>query len=165
VLTQCCLSLKYISCSQFEYRNEIFYPPYWYDHANKPKIESINGDTTDEILQLDYNEQFDITWTGFTADKPDVPVTRVVFVAPSSVTHSFNANQRVVILPKVDIDAGTKTARMMTPPNPNIAPPQMYMMFLLNGKVYGPGRWVHLVDRQGVAKTGPKGVLLNPSSS
>jgi len=152
-----------VSPIRFEYRNEIFYPPYWYDHDNKPKIVAINGDnSTDSILQLDFNEQFTITWTGFTDANPNVPVTGVTLVAPSSVTHSFNANQRVVILPKVDIDLATKTARMLTPPNPYIAPPQMYMMFLLNGKVYGPGRWVHLVDKRGVAKTGPNGVLLNP---
>lgn len=146
---------------QFEYRNEIFYPPYWYDHANKPKIVSINGDSTDAILKLDFNERFTIEWTGFTDDNPDVAVTKVVLVAPSSVTHSFNANQRVVILPKVEIDLASKTATMLTPPHPNVAPPQMYMMFLLNGKTYGPGRWVHLVDKKGVAKTDARGNLVN----
>ena len=67
-----------------EYRMEIFYPPFWYDTANKPVIAS-------SPLSVTHNQQFVITYTG-------VNVTSVVFVATPATTHGVNQNQRVVKL-------------------------------------------------------------------
>jgi hypothetical protein len=132
----CCSSVL-----QAEYRNEIFYPPYWYDFANKPNISAIQGESDPAyIAQLFYDQEFTISWSS------NVPVTNVTIVAPSTVTHCFNTNQRVVVLPIVSVDNVAKSVTVKTPPNINIAVPQFYMLFLLNGKTYGSARWIQLQD-------------------
>ncbi len=139
--------------TQAEYRNEIFYPPYWYDDASKPGIEAINNNIYREsVVQLGYNETFNVTWSSqLTGDLGAVPVTGASFVAPSSVTHSYNPNQRVVRAEVVAVDRATGTLTLRTPPHPNVLPPQMLMLFLLNGKTYGSARWLQLVDTTGLA--------------
>jgi hypothetical protein len=83
------------------------------------------------------------------------PVTSVVMVAPSSTTHSFNMNQRVVVLPIEgrDFDAGVVSVR--SPPHPFVLPPQWVMVFALNGKTYSQGWWVKLVDTRGEGRVAP----------
>ena len=95
-------------------------------------------------------------------------------MAPSSTTHSFNTNQRVVKLVMTFVDtvsrvitltvrAGRFSPAVITsltcehrpplilptprqaPPSPNHAPPQKYMLFLLNGQIYSKATWVHLL--------------------
>mmetsp|Transcript_2810 Transcript_2810/g.4835 ORF Transcript_2810/g.4835 Transcript_2810/m.4835 type:complete len:655 (-) Transcript_2810:823-2787(-) len=136
-----------------EYRSEIFYPPYFYDMANKPRIITLNGDTSpSNVLVLGYNEAFIVSWGSELANTTGVtPVTSVSIVAASSTTHSFNFNQRVVFLPMTNIDNRAGVVRLLTPPNPFVAVPQYYMVFLLNGKTYSRGRWIQLVDKAGVA--------------
>lgn len=76
---------------------------------------------------------------------PNVQLTGACLVAPSSTTHSFNQNQRVVMLERV---ASTEPnwATFIAPPNANIAPPQMYMLFLLNGYTYSSAQWVRVAE-------------------
>ncbi len=69
-------------------------------------------------------------------------VTSVVLVAPSAVTHSFNTNQRVVVLP-ITANAGGQVT-VSVPSNVNLLPKQFYLLFVLNGKTYSEGRWVRL---------------------
>jgi hypothetical protein len=45
------------------------------------------------------------------------------------VTHSFNSDQRFVGLHITSTSAGTLTLR--APPNPSVAPPGYYLLFLL----------------------------------
>lgn len=138
------------SKSQAEYRNEIFYPPYWYDFDNKPIITAINSNSNfapGNVLQVGYGEELLISYASLTGKKTP-KVTDISIVAPSSTTHSFNFNQRVVFLPVVRVDPVARTIRVQTPPNPNVAMPQMYMIFPLNGKTYGPARWIQLVDKK-----------------
>jgi hypothetical protein len=72
--------------------------------------------------------------------------TQVSLVAPSVVTHSYNANQRVVFLPILTKDITTRTLTVRAPPTPNHAPPQQYMLFLLRGKTHSPrAAWVRLM--------------------
>ena len=71
-------------------------------------------------------------------------VTSAVFVAPSSTTHCFNTNQRVVGLTIVSNDVLNKVLVLAAPPNANIAPPQFYMLFVLNGLTYSRATWVRL---------------------
>ncbi|KAL6756608.1 hypothetical protein V8C86DRAFT_2646145 [Haematococcus lacustris] len=131
-----------------EYRNEIFYPPYWFDTANKPAITSMNGNTNvSNVLVLGYGEDLVLTWSSFLPGSRPVPVTAVSIVAPSSVTHSFNFNQRVVFLPIVRLDSDAGYVRVTTPPTPSIAVPQFYMLFIMNGKTYSSAWWIQLVDR------------------
>jgi hypothetical protein len=57
---------SFVPYPQAEYRNEIFYPPYWYDNANKPVITAINGNTNQaNIPQFGYGETFVISWAAF----------------------------------------------------------------------------------------------------
>jgi hypothetical protein len=132
--------------SQNEFRIEIFHTPYSLDNENKPKIVSVDGSTdATTVVELGYDAEFDIEWDKFLDDSTEeITVTSVVLVAPSTSTHSYNNNQRVIILPIVTNDAATKTVTVKTPPNANIAPPQHYMLFLNNEKTYSHARWVHL---------------------
>ncbi|KAG1679121.1 hypothetical protein FOA52_000476 [Chlamydomonas sp. UWO 241] len=125
------------SPAKAEYRNEIFYPPYFYDTWNKPVI-------LDAPARVRYNEQFTILWSG--EENANVPVTAAVLVAPSSTTHSFNTNQRAVKLLPVFNDQGAKMLTVRAPPTKDHAPPQMYMLFLLNGDIYSRAQWVTLGD-------------------
>ncbi len=74
-----------------DYRVEIYYPPYYYRTTEKPAITSLSSEV------MDYGEPFQLSY-----DFPNAPagaafnVTRVVLMAPSSCTHSFNTNQRLV---------------------------------------------------------------------
>eukprot|EP00798_Chlamydomonas_sp_ICE-L_P022033 gene22033-29096_t len=70
-----------------EYRVEIFYPPFWFDIENKPRIVT-------SPLGFTFREEFDVWYAGENSNQGKV--TSAVLVAPSSTTHSFNMNQRVV---------------------------------------------------------------------
>ncbi len=122
-------------CSQNEYRWEILHTPYSLDSANKPRVVNINGGTA--IPSLTYSSQFSVKWDG-------PAVTGVALVAPSSDTHGYNNNQRVVFLRIMARDNGEKLVTVRTPTRLALAPPQSYMLFLLNGKTYSRARWVRL---------------------
>lgn len=131
------------STSRYEYRNEIFYTPYYFDTANKPVI-SVSQ------TELGYGQTVTITWSG------SVHVTSVSLVAPSSSSHSYNANQRVIVLKPISVDYVKKTFTVMTPPTPFVAPPQYYMLFAMNRKTMGKAKWVKLVDTKGQGKMSGK---------
>lgn len=76
-----------------DYRVEVFYPPYYYMTADKPRIVSTSSDQLDYLGTLTIRYSFPTPSAG---SSPDRRVTRVVLVAPSSCTHSFNTNQRLV---------------------------------------------------------------------
>jgi hypothetical protein len=116
---------------------------YFFDDANKPSIVAINGQAAETpIPVLKYNQQFTVTWAPFQSGATGVAVTKVVLAAPSAMTHSFNANQRVVNLRRVSASGNQVT--LLTPLDAATAPPQLYMVFVLNGKTYGPSRWIKL---------------------
>ena len=70
-------------------------------------------------------------------------MTRAVLVAPSSVTHAVDMNQRYVPLRVKDRDAGTLSVRM--PGDADIAPPGYYMLFVLDRSgTPSVARWVRL---------------------
>lgn len=127
-----------------EYRLEVFYPPFWFQENLKPVISA----TQSEVMS--YNKLFVVkyTWSSpVTAAANGLTVTRVVLSAPCSNTHSYDSNQRLVGLEVVANVGGALT--VLGPPNVNIAPPGMYMLFLLNGDVYSAARWVRLVPPGG----------------
>ncbi|PNW76383.1 hypothetical protein CHLRE_11g467539v5 [Chlamydomonas reinhardtii] len=127
-----------------EYRIEVFRPPMWFNVTAKPNIVSIDEDTWDDedgVNVMQYGAPFALTYSMFyESDK----VTSAVLVAPSSTTHSTNMNQRVVGLQVLQHDAATRRLIVSGPPHINIAPPGWYMLFLLNGDVYGQSEWVRL---------------------
>ncbi len=115
--------------------------PYTLDVANKPAFVSVAGNTDDRAtVTVSYNGRLTIDWEPARAGSSGVNVTGVTLVAPSSDTHSHNSNLRVIRLPILRSSAGQLTVAL--PPNANVAPPQSYMMFLLNRKTYSIGRWV-----------------------
>jgi hypothetical protein len=126
---------------------EVFSPPYALDTTFMPEITSI-GDTTDAtaITDASYGEELTVTWRSKEEGAELVDVTSVSLVAPSAVTHSFNNNQRVVFLEVVENTKGDDEGRLTVrlPAAPEIAPPQMYMLFINNGKTYGRAWWVNL---------------------
>ncbi|GIL93152.1 hypothetical protein Vretimale_19388 [Volvox reticuliferus] len=125
--------------SKAEYRVEIFSPPYFFMEESKPSIVR----TSSNIMS--YTVPFTITYT-FPAGWASNRLTRVVLVAPSSTTHSYNTNQRLVGLEVIANIVGSPNGVVTVrgPPNINIAPPGMYMLFLLNGDVYSKAIWVTL---------------------
>jgi Domain of unknown function (DUF1929)/PKD domain len=62
-----------------------------------------------------------------TTTLPDVK--SVVLVRPGSVTHAFDMEQRLVGL---TFTAASGALTVNSPPNPNVAPPGFYLLFLLN---------------------------------
>lgn len=92
------------------------------------------------VLRVTYNEEFEVIYTGET--NPDVIATAATIVAPSSCTHSFNMNQRVIKLVIVAHDTANHRLRLRAPPSANHFPPQMGMLFLLNGKAYSKAAWI-----------------------
>ncbi|GLC38399.1 hypothetical protein PLESTM_000723100 [Pleodorina starrii] len=127
-----------------EYRIEIFRPPCWFNLTAKPTIENMDVSTWDEddgVNVMQYGSPFGLRYSMFYATDR---VTTAVLVAPGSTTHSTNMNQRVVGLEIVSQDAETRRLVLKGPPTANIAPPGWYMLFLLNGEVYGQSAWVRL---------------------
>lgn len=113
-------------------------PPYYFQFDSKPTIQNISATT------MQYGQRFTISYTMFDAS---LNADRAVLVAPSATTHSTNMHQRVVGLKVVDNPANDNNPKVMVvegPPNRNIAPPGMYMLFLLNGDVYSKAVWVTL---------------------
>jgi hypothetical protein len=96
---------------------EIYSPPYLFRGA-RPQVGAAPS-------QVAYGR-------AFTVETPDAAsIADVTWIRLGSVTHSFNAGQRINRL------AFSKTADGLevTPPaDPNLAPPGDYMLFLLNGE-------------------------------
>jgi hypothetical protein len=115
---------------------EIFEPPYLFDgnrKAPRPKLKRAPA-------LLTWNQS---TRLRVKAARGDRPVTRAVLVAPSSVTHAVDMNQRYVPLRVKDRDARTLSVRM--PGDADIAPPGYYMLFVLDRSgTPSVARWVRL---------------------
>jgi hypothetical protein len=153
-------SLSCPSLVQTDTRQEEYKPPYALDTANAPRITSIaNGLTTNTnptvTVQANYGAKLTIKWAAKSGSSTNVPVTSVVLMAPSSATHGFNNNQRLVYLPfSVVVTGTTSTLTATLPPapsagsvitGPNVAPPQHYLLFLNNGKTNSRAWWVQLL--------------------
>ncbi|HEV7191756.1 MAG TPA: galactose oxidase-like domain-containing protein [Jatrophihabitantaceae bacterium] len=109
-------------------RLEIFSPPYLFQ-GPRPVVTSVSGS------QFDYAGNIDIT--------TDSPVSRVVLIHPTAVTHANDMSGRFVELVKTVNSDGSVTASM--PANANLAQPGYWMMFVLNSaNVPSVATWVHL---------------------
>ena len=98
-----------------ELNAEIFSPPYLFRGA-RPSIASAAG-------AVGYGQQFFV-------GTPDAgQVVRATLVRLSSVTHSFDQNQRFLELSLVRVAGGLGLA---APANGNLAPPGHYMLFIVN---------------------------------
>ncbi|PNH11506.1 hypothetical protein TSOC_001623 [Tetrabaena socialis] len=156
--------------SKAEYRVEIFSPTYFFQDNVKPAIV----DTQSGFMDYDGTfsvtfafpsvvgggpggAPFDVAGRGGALQpgggRPagrgnggvsSLRVTSAVLVAPCSCTHSFNTHQRLVGLRIVSNSASDGSLVVRGPPDINVAPPGMYMLFLLNGNVYSRASWVTL---------------------
>jgi hypothetical protein len=134
-----------------ELRTELFTPPPALDTASMPAILSVGYSTkAEEVVSVTYGSQLTISWKPKLDSGVMVDVTKVSLVAPGCATHGHNANQRLVWLPivakEVDSAARTGVLTVTLPTDKPVAPPQMYMLFLNNGKTYSRAWWVHLKD-------------------
>ncbi|GIL82349.1 hypothetical protein Vretifemale_11279 [Volvox reticuliferus] len=127
-----------------EYRIEVFRPPCWFNVTAKAQIESLDPETwdpEDKVNVMQYGQPFALKYSMFFATDS---VTAAVLVSPGSATHSTNMNQRVVGLELLSQDIESRRLVVKGPPTINIAPPGWYMLFLLNGDVYGQSAWIRL---------------------
>ncbi len=98
-----------------EYNFEIYSPPYLFK-GSRPTI-------TNAPKLVGYGEEFFI-------ETPDAAaIAQLTLVRLSSVTHSFNQNQRFKRLDFVPALSGLTAT---VPDNPNLLPPGYYMLFILN---------------------------------
>jgi hypothetical protein len=96
---------------------QVFSPPYLFK-GPRPEITAAPD-------SVHYGDTFEIGTA-----QPE-QIATISLVRLSSVTHSFNANQRInFLLPHVDGGSLKATA----PPNAKVCPPGHYMLFLLNGQ-------------------------------
>ncbi len=95
---------------------EIYSPPYLF-RGPRPTIDAAPA-------AVGYGERIEVRATA------DRPIVRATLVAPGSVTHALDMNQRVLRLPLTDNADGTYS--ITGPLTSGAAPPGDYMLFLLN---------------------------------
>jgi hypothetical protein len=94
---------------------QIFSPPYLFK-GDRPSITAAPAEVT-------YGQKFTVV-TPQSAD-----IGSVSWVRLSSVTHSFDQNQRINFL---SFEAGGGKLSITAPPDANVCPPGHYMLFVLN---------------------------------
>jgi hypothetical protein len=96
-------------------QTEVYEPPYLFKGA-RPTISSVPA-------SVNYGQNFFV-------ETPNAPgITQVTWIALSSVTHSFNMNQRIN---RLSFSQAAGGLNVVAPSNPNLAPPGYYMLFILN---------------------------------
>jgi hypothetical protein len=104
-----------------DFTAEIFSPPYLFkadgSPAARPNLDGVP-------LSVAHGQTMTVT----TGDPTGI--TKATWIRLSSVTHSFNQNQRMNNL--AIIARGTGTITLQMPANANLAPPGHYMLFLVN---------------------------------
>jgi Domain of unknown function (DUF1929)/Kelch motif len=104
-----------------DYTAEIFSPPYLFKADGTP---AARPNLDDVPLSIGYGGTMTVTTANPTG------VAKATWIRISTVTHSFNMNQRMNYL---TITArGTGTITLQAPANGNLAPPGHYMLFLVN---------------------------------
>lgn len=112
---------------------EVYDPPYLFKPDGTP-VGSQRPRITSAPTRITWGQQFDVGATG--------GVRRATLVAPGATTHANDMSQRAVPL---SIQTTTGGARLTAPPNPDVALPGWYMLFLLDGNgVPSVARWVLL---------------------
>jgi hypothetical protein len=109
---------------------EIFSPPYLFK-GPRPTVTSAPATIT-------YDQTFQV-------DSPDATsITGVNLLRPSSVTHNFDQNQRIVPL---GYSVASSTLTITSPLDANLAPPGYYMLFLVNGSgVPSVATWIRVAQ-------------------
>jgi len=98
---------------------QIFKPPYQFK-GPRPDILYVQE-------TIEYGQPFDV------ATSNPGEIKRASLVRLTSVTHSFNQNQRINFLTPTDVKDGTVT--FAAPAHANLCPPGHYLLFLLNQEI------------------------------
>jgi hypothetical protein len=107
---------------------EIFSPPYLFKGA-RPTIDSVPA-------EIAYGSTFTIGSAAASS------ISKVHLIRLSSVTHSFNQEQRIA---RLQLSLGSGVVNAVAPANPNLAPPGYYMLFIVNSTgVPSVAKIVHL---------------------
>jgi hypothetical protein len=113
----------------WEMRIEIYTPAYLEKGTPRPRITS--GPT-----EMTYGGSYALGTTQAS------PLTSAVLVRPASVTHSSDANQRLVAL---GLTPTTTGITVQVPAEPNLTPPGWYMLFVVDADgVPSVAKWVHV---------------------
>jgi hypothetical protein len=130
----------------FEHRIEIYSPEYL-SKGTRPKITSV-------ATELNYGGTYPMTTT------QAAPIEHVSLIRPMAVTHSVDANQRLVDVPFTV--NGDGSLQLSITANPNLAPPGWYMLFATdNTGVPSVASWVKIGGAPGqtVPVPGAPGLL------
>lgn len=105
---------------------QIFSPPYLFrkDGSGAPATRPA---ATNVPAASGYNAAFTVT-----TDVAPTSIARVTLVRMSSVTHSFNMDQRFNELSITARNPTERTLTVMSPPNANHAPPGYYLLFVID---------------------------------
>ena len=118
---------------------EIYSPPYLFDADGNPRARPV---IMGAPAHVGYGQLFTVV-----ATTGGGPVARVTLVRLSSVTHSFNMNQRFLELDKGtgSTTAGAASVPVTAPADGSVCPPGHYLLFVLNSSgVPSVGRVVHV---------------------
>lgn len=120
----------------YEYRLEVFSPPYLFKDIPRPVVE-IEGNQK----PIEYGQQFKIKVRDLPA--MEIESLRAVLMYPGAVTHGNNMSQRHVGL-KI-LEKSETHLTLEAPPNSCIAPPGYYMLFLLYRGVPSEAQFVQIL--------------------
>jgi hypothetical protein len=124
------------SFDEMEY--ETFVPPYLQGAPLRPKVLDGASGSPPTVIHYGQHELF------ATSVPFGQSIDRVVLMAPGSVTHSQDPNQRYESLAFEVYDDGTMT--VWSPANATLAPPGWYLMFLISSAgVPSEAHWVQLM--------------------
>ncbi len=127
--------------SHQELRIEVYSPYYLDGDPRRPVIREIRGAGSapdGEKPQLSYGKPFHVYY-----ERGNSVVTRCALVRPGSMTHAFDMDQRYLWVEIVD--AGVDRLTINAPPDPHVAPPGYYMLFLLDeAGVPSEAKFLHL---------------------
>ncbi|MBJ7472844.1 MAG: DUF1929 domain-containing protein, partial [Solirubrobacteraceae bacterium] len=122
----------------FDSTFQIYSPPYLFK-GSRPVIDALPA-------RAEYGGTFAVTGRALDGHT----ITSATLVAPGSVTHAFDSNQRVLELPVQS--GGDGTYRVTAPTTANAAPPGDYMLFLLDERgVPSVGKFLRIAAERGAS--------------
>ncbi len=122
----------------YEYRMEVFSPPYLSGDVPRPAFELASNNNN-----ISYGEFFEISINNL----PELKLDKLAacLISPGAVTHGNNMSQRYVGL-KI-VRKSETVLRLEAPPDGNIAPPAYYMLFLLYNGIPSKAKFVRLLPK------------------
>jgi hypothetical protein len=103
---------------------QIFSPPYLFDAAGNPAPRPVIADVAPDPDDIHYGDEFTIGTPHATT------VRKVTWIRLGSVTHTWDAGQRINVLNFAPDGMGG--LKVTAPAGPGLCPPGHYMLFLIN---------------------------------